>query len=553
MIIEFSKKNNFYDDLRNKLYDVEFKEKIYYNFIPIKIHGVNYLLTSSKNLEGYFMDYNKNVKVKLYIKNTNDDIECIKFKLSNIVVFGQDFNQHSNNNVEQPDCYIDLHCDLLLIKFNSSKLDFIIIHDNLNYEKDLRHLEEIIDLKYIWMNKNFEIKNKNNIGKIINVWNDKYINLPPIPLMINIENTELESELTKPITGSPVFDKNDNFLGMVTYVNPEQITITPLISIKKMCDNLFDYKMLYLPVDLEPIKINLKSGLNNINYTNGLLVTNDYYDNLLSYEKKINREIKKIKNENNIDDCSINIYNIPDELKILYEKKKSLQITKDFLNLRKGTIICSIDNHEINTQGNVIIYDNENLLSEEKKYKIIPFKSYIWIFKNSRNNQINLRNISPKNYVGDLINSQNNELIINDSCIKKQVNIFESLIILNMTYNDVSLFSLDKIKYVTYNTKTNFIKLIELNEKTLEIMKHFFAKNNRKYTDIIHYIFNYKYSYNGKKTLLILNFNERKLPTINIISSNINNYNDLLEKYKTNEELKSFLISQRLLHQKQNL
>ena len=67
MLIEFNKKPNFYDDLKNKLYDDEFEDIVRYNFTPIEICGEKYILTSSKNLEGYLMDYNKNVHIKVKI------------------------------------------------------------------------------------------------------------------------------------------------------------------------------------------------------------------------------------------------------------------------------------------------------------------------------------------------------------------------------------------------------------------------------------------------------------------------------------------------------
>lgn len=565
MIIEFNKRSNFYDDLKKKLYNSEFEEIVRYNFIPIKIYGEKYILTSSKNLEGYLMDYNKDVKVKLYIKdnyinNDNDNnIECISLQLTNIVVFGA-HQSNINENQTSPDCYIDLMCDLLLIKFNSSKLNYIKINNNLNSDEDIRYDEEIINLKYNWMDGNFEVKSMIKRCKIINMWNDKYINLPPIPLMLNVENNEC-----KPFTGSGVFDDCNNLLGMVAYFDTDEIMIIPLISIKKICDNLFDYKILYLGIDLVPIKYNFKLGLNNINYTNGLLITNNYYDNLLNDKKKIRRKIQKNKN-NKIDDDSLNTKNLAEELKLLLvdekkqdltqnyydklsvynlelknliKKNNSIQITSVYSNLKKGNIICSIDDYKINSCGNIIIGE----------YKTIPLKSYIWLFKNSRNNTINLKNISPQNYRGELINSQdeNEELFIDDSSIKKQVNVKESLIPIKSEYDTISVFGLSQLKYMTYNFNSNStsIELIEVNEKMLEIIKQFLISNQRTYYDIINYIFSEKYTSVNNKMLLIFNFNKRRLPTIKIISNDIaTNYDYILDKYKSNKELKDFLILQ---------
>jgi hypothetical protein len=571
MIIEFNKKSNFYDDLASELYKINRSNIILYNFTPVEICGENYILTSSKNLEGYLMDYNKDVDIKIHIKNEINNIESIDLKLSNIVVFGssheQNDNIHQNKSPNQPDCYIDLFSNLLLIKFNSSKLNFINIDNNLNCDEDLKYNEEEIKLKYIWFDESFELKRIYKSTKILNVWNNKYINLPPIPLMIDIENT---NDNTLPITGSPVYDDNDKFLGIVSYINNGEITSIPLICIKKMFDYLLGYDLLYLGLDLEPIKLHFKSGLNNVNYSNGLLITNKYYNNLLSANKKNVRDIlENIFEKSNLDK---NIENIANELTSLFKnelntstndiiisskntilnkliKKNNLcKLSSNYENLKKGYIICSIDNYKIDSMGNIIISDidmndivNTKLRKKKKKYKIIPFKSYIWLFKNSRNNIINLKNISSNNYRGDLtkINNKNNELVLNDSCIKKQINLTETSILIESNFKSISSFGLDELKYITYNS----IKLFELNEKILEIIKNFICENQFKYKDIISYIFNNKYTYEDKKMMLMFNFNEKRLPIIKIVSKDINNFEDLTYKYKTNKELKDFMIS----------
>lgn len=573
MLIEFNKKKNFYDDLKNKLYDEEFEDIVRYNFTPIEICGEKYILTSSKNLEGYLMDYNKNICVKLYIKY-NNVCKCISMKLTNIVAFGAEIKCPDDNEEQNcPDCYIDLINNLLLIKFNLPELNYIKIYNNLNCDEDLRYDEEIINLKYTWTDKYLNTQNINKTCKIINTWNDKYINLPPIPLMINIENNECE-----PIVGSPVFDDCDNFLGMVAYIYDDEIMIIPLISIKKIYDNLLDSNVLYLGIETQPINFNFKTGLNNIEYSYGLLITNDYYDILLNNKKKIVRDIQKVKSKNNITDDNItddnlsNIENLTEEIKLLFiNKKKQLEqnnyndllnnnlllhslikknnlikIDSKYSNFKMGNIICSIDNYKINSQGNIIIDENQSMSEREKKYKSIPFKSYIWLFKNSRNNNIILKNILSKNYRGELINRQDENGIsfIDDSSIKKQVNVIETIIQIKTNYNSVSSFGLNKLKYITYNYNSSSIQVVELNEKMIEIIKNFLLSNSRIYIDIINHITNNNYAKYNNKILLVFNFNKRRLPTIKVLSNNIANYEDILNKYKTNKELKDFLISQ---------
>ena len=242
MIIEFNKKRNFYDDLTHELYNSDITNTIYNNFIPIKLLDEYYILTSAKNLEGYLVDYRNGINVKLYIMD-NSDIECIELILNNVVIFGSKCLTDTN-------CYIDTINNLLLIKFNSSKLNYIQIDNNLNCENNLRFDTEKIKLKYIWTDENFNTHTLDKFSKIINTWNDKYINLPPIPYMIDIierNNSESETETETesiiqtqiyPITGSGVYDSNNNFIGLTSYVNPEQIIITPLVCIKKMQDYL---------------------------------------------------------------------------------------------------------------------------------------------------------------------------------------------------------------------------------------------------------------------------------------------------------------------------
>jgi len=539
MIIEIVKQSNSYDNLTNKLYNKECPNTIIYNFIPVEINGEKYILTSSKNLEGYLMDYNKDVDIKIHIKNKFNNNECINLKLSNIVVFGssQEYNDdiQQNKSQNQPDCYIDLITNLLLIKLNSSKLNYYEIDNNINCDEALKYNEEEIKLKYIWFDENFELRRIYKSTKILNVWNDKYINLPPIPLMKDVINTD-NNELS-PITGSPVFDDDDNLLGIVSYINKGEIISTPMICIKKMFDYLLGYDVLYLGINLKSIKLDFKSGLNDINYSYGLLIIDKYYNDLLSTKKNI-RNIQKNDYENSD-----------------IENNHSYKISSGYENLKKGNIICSIDNYKIDSNGNMIINiidmnemndndNNDDSISREKvkKYKKIPFKSYIWLFKNSRNNTINLINITSNNYRCDLtkINNINNELVLNDSCIKKKINLIETNISIKSNFKSISSLGLDKLKYITYNS----IKLFELNEKIMEIIKKFLLENQFKYQFIISQIFNNKYTYEDKKMMLIFNFNDKRLPTIKFVSNDIINFEDLTKKYKTKKELKDFMISQ---------
>jgi hypothetical protein len=534
---------------------------IRYNFIPIDILNEKYVLTCSKNLEGYLIENKKNVKVKLYIGQPEKDIECVNIILNNIVVFGSDLIESEI----KPDCYIDLLSGLILIKFDSYKLNFIKITNNLNCDIDLRYSEEKINLKYIWTDKNLEQKHINKFTKILNVWSGKYINLPPIPLMIDTDkyiDSEHNQNDSKPITGSAVYDDNNNFLGIVSYINQEEIIITPLISIKKIFDYMIYGDMLYLGLDLIPIKFEFKLGLNNIDYLNGLIIINEHYNDIIKKKNEIKKKIKKIQNQGEllsteniigdfelliIKDTNINQNNseyMKDtnniEKKNLIEYDKLLQLSNNYKNLKKGNIICAVDNYKINFQGEIII--NEYKYSKnKKKYKTIPFKSYIWFFKNSMNNTINFINIYPNNYYLDINKRlyENNKYVINDTHIKKQVKLIDSTIQIMTKFKSISTLDYSELKYITHDS----IKLVELNEKLLEIIKKLVI-NNRKYFDLINEIFNDKFTFIEKKILMVLDFSyDEILPDIKIITDEIKNFDDFLSKYACNNKQKDFLLS----------
>ena len=98
MLIEFIKKDNFYDNLEFDLFGNKLSKSIIYNFIPVKILEEYYILTCLKNLEGYLLDYKENINVKLYINDT------VKFlKLNSII----SFTEKNYNSSLKYDCYID--------------------------------------------------------------------------------------------------------------------------------------------------------------------------------------------------------------------------------------------------------------------------------------------------------------------------------------------------------------------------------------------------------------------------------------------------------------
>lgn len=570
MIIEFNKKQNFYDDLENDLYGTIFEKTICYNFIPVEIFGVKYILTSSYDLNGYLTEYNNNIPLNIYIQDTDNNILCIKHKLTNVVNFANFINKIFENEIE-PDCFIDSICDLLLIKFVSSKLNYIKIHNNLSCFVDLRQQCEKIKLTYSWSYveaNNIKQKILTKITQVINIWSDKYINLPPIPYIIDIS----KKKENLPLTGSAVYDSKSNLIGMISFIDGDEIKIIPLICIRKICDYLNGDGLRYMYIDTYPMKLDFKSGLNNINYNKGLLIRNNYYDNLIKNKNKIEKKIKNL--QSNL--CSENNDFIENEKKYIahklnlmcfYEEKSNLDIEiKDneqnlkkyltldnlmkqfhmvniddnYRGLKRGNILCSIDNYKIDSNGNMIILESND---DTNKTIIIPLKSYIWLFKNKTNNMINFKLISSNDYRGDLIKmlEETDEPILTDSFVKKQINLTEINIATNNDYLSNAIIDYGKIKYISYKS----IKLIELDEKILNIFKCLLIDNQEQYSQIIELIFSEdkKFTLNDNKKILITLNMIGRVPEIKIMSNKIKNFDDFLNKYRTKREQKNFLIN----------
>lgn len=236
MIIEFNKKQNFYDDLENRFYGIEQSNTICYNFIPVKILDEHYILTSLKNLESYLLEYRQNINVKLYIGNV------IKFLKINSVI---SFSEKDYNPSKKYDCYIDSISNLVLIKFKFDDFNYIEIDNSMCANTDIMENQTDILLTYIWTGNNLKDCKITKNTQVKYIWENKYINLPEIPYIIDIPNI---NKKLNPNTGSAVFNLN-NFLGMVTYINDNEIIITPLVTIKKIAKYLEGEIILFLGLD----------------------------------------------------------------------------------------------------------------------------------------------------------------------------------------------------------------------------------------------------------------------------------------------------------------
>jgi len=481
MLIEFTKKSNIYDDFKTLLYDENYNNHIIYNFTPVKILNEYYILTSLANLEGYLLEYRNNIIIKLYLE---DNVEIINI---NSVI---SFTEENYNPKENYDCYIDTICNLLLIKYKSNNINYIEISNNFNIKNDIKNNYELKLIKYSWTNSQLKKKNYEKISKLKFIWENKYINLPSIPYIIDI--LSINNKLF-PITGSSVYSSN-NLIGMVSFIQNNEIIITPLICIKMLSKYLEEKNILTLGLDLFPVNFNFKSKLNDIEFKNGLIISNDLYS--------------KIKNN------------------IIKNKINKIDLTKNIKYLVKKNIICSIDNYKFNSIGYL----------EISKSKFIPFKSYIWLFKSEIDNIIKINIIPNYIYNINLIELNYNKNIIDDRYIKKKIKIIETSIILN-NYNEISSINTVDIKYLKYK---KFI-ICELNEKILCIFKSFIRKNSYLYEKVFENIFSFKFNNLKKKLIISINFDEN-IPLLNLILE-YDNFDSIIEKYKTKKEQKEFINS----------
>jgi hypothetical protein len=541
MLIQFNKKKNLYDELDERLYGNVQSFSVIYNFIPIEISKQKFILTSLKELEGYLVDYRNGIKVQIHLsENLVEEVN-----IDSVISFTEkEFNVNCLY-----DCYIDSICNLLLIRYDSKNLNYIIVDGEINISNDLMFSNEFVKLNYQWFNQEFKLIDLNKDAEVELTWNKKFINLPEIPYIIdkskNINNKNI------PITGSPVFS-NKKFIGMVSYLSDEQIIITPLISIKKLSKYLLAEKILYLGIDIFPVGLNFKSELNKIDYSNGIVIQNNYYD-VSNLKKNITHQ--KIKNKKNVIselsnefESYYNEYDLSDKLNTSEKSEKTetsektnkyfmndiLYFTENYKYLKQKNIICSVDNFKIDEYGDIIL--ESKFYNDNQIYKSIPFKSYIWLFKCQNNNNLNLKIIPNHIYKINFINNFE-KINITDINLKKKINIIDSDIKLMSSLEDISVFTTSELKYIKY--KNNLI--IELNEYFMNFIRQLVFENRNMYLSIFEKIHNQRYTVLNKKIIISMNLNINP-PNIKIINGIIN-FDYLIKKYKTKKELRRFIIS----------
>lgn len=130
------------------------------------------------------------------------------------------------------------------------------------------------------------------------------------------------------------------------------------------------------------------------------------------------------------------------------------------------------------------------------------------------------------------------KIVLTDAHIKKKMNVFNTFIMLEHSFNDISCISPNELNYIKWKN----IILLELNEKILFILKRVILSNIEQYQNVFEKVFDNKYTSVKKKTIIIINFNNKIGPSIKVVNGFIN-YDSIIYKYSSKKELKMFLKS----------
>ena len=441
------KKRNIYDVLSSNLENLEIKNKIINNFIPIRYKSNFLLLTSLKDLDGNLLENNVN---KIILKFNYKLYEII---LKNIISF-HDYEYF--DFTKKYDAYIDSHTKLLFINFKSNDFEYYDI-TNLEFENLLNYNNENKLINYVYYKNNEKIKTY----KFINLelkWFDKWFNLPPIPYFLDYNDDNTKK------AGMPLYIK-DELLGIISENNNNNIIITPIISIIRSLQYLDNKKINIFSFNTITIKLNLLK--NKINYDYGLLVLDNENNSINEIKKKniiCSFNNLKINSEGNViiqnnlnipyksyiwllNENYVNIYILRTnyKLKEIIQNKEindiniSMKTKLNLINYIFYYINFSLSVDDINyikIFNNYYIELNENLLFEFKDYLLNNNKIINELFKNQFSNKkiiikININSKSLKFYSNDnidkLINDKNQTSNLNINLIQDVINNFYNI------------------------------------------------------------------------------------------------------------------------------
>jgi hypothetical protein len=314
-------------------------EDIIINAIPIKYNDNYWILSNLANLQISSLDLTGGTYEIKYIVNEEVNGTIIIRKVCSL------HELNLKEEVEDIDCFYDEHINIMFIKFQDTRIDYLDIEDNklLNFDE-----YESTNLLFSWINNSLE---KNTIVSSNNkiVFEDKFLNLPPIPYIVSSSRVinELADRpmITYPCSGSSVFNNEGEFAGIVSYVTPEQIITIPLMLIRRSLKYMEEYPLYKFNYELNPVKIILKNAL-------GVEIT---------------------------------------EYGMLYKKKEEHEEIRN--------VILSIDEHQITNEGELLV-----------QKKSVPVSTYFWLFKKERS--IKIKGISSTSLKDIRIHNSNDQMTI---------------------------------------------------------------------------------------------------------------------------------------------
>lgn len=400
------------DLINESIYGLEFNNVIERNAIPIKFNSEFWFLTSLHNFEDYLQE-NLFFKVLTNISNKK-----ISLEISNIISF-QDLNYNPDFKY---DCIYDIYLKIVIFKYNKKLNNYYEINNPIGFNCDYNNIIFKWTTSY---NPIQELKNLDLVSKEYNyLWINEFISYPPIPYIIYKKENALN---IIPYIGSVLeFEQeqkqeqkqNNNLnriitekkmVGMVGMVDDENIYCIPLLSIYKFFSQISNNNFTLFNVDFAFIKIYNKN-------TYGIFFNNNHYNN---YQNHSNNELIRVP------------------------------------FIAKGTIILKIDEHEINSNGNIIY--------QLGGFNEFPLKSYIWFIKelepsgfyNLNITELSNRYTKIKNSIlntisdnfieikisGDMIKSSNHQINIKNNSISGIMKPTLKLI----KYKNILLFGLNEI------------------------------------------------------------------------------------------------------------
>lgn len=306
-----------YDNIQHSIkevYDIDtsYNENIIMNAVPIKYNDEYYIFANLAKLE----------ISALSLTNSSYGIEYIvNEELRGNITINKVASVHEINSKVYSydgDCFYDEHLNIMFIKFQDIRIEYIEITFNSFTFDNLYKLNEI-NIKFEWLNNLLEIKTIHSYKNKL-IFHNEFIDLPHIPI-ISSESKSIDelcdSDLINyPCTGATVFSDTGNFIGIVSYSDKDAIITMPLILIKRTLKYLNHKSISKIDLITYPIQIK-------------------YDDDLIDYG--------------------------------LYYKKK----LKKYEKIHCHNIIMSIDDYLISSDGNLIIKNLE-----------IPLTSYLWLNTN---------------------------------------------------------------------------------------------------------------------------------------------------------------------------